>query len=326
MPVSSRTYPGGPKPRRGIPHGWINRLQSVLLLAAMAGLLGLCGWLIAGLAGLVWLAGVGAIAVLLAARVSPRLVLRMFRARPLSPGEMPALQRLVAELAGRAGLDRPPEIYLIGSRAMNAFSVGGREQGAVTVTSGLLRALSMRELAGVMAHEISHLAHNDTRVMALADVMARLTRVMSLLGIGLLLLNLPLMAGGMAMPWSLVMLLTFAPTVVALLQLALSRRREFGADLEAARLSGDPRGLALALAKLERHQGAFWEDILAPGRRSPDPSLLRTHPKTEDRIERLMALEPGLSAQEWPDDTAPHYHSVPEVRRAPRWHRTGVWY
>lgn len=308
---------------------WRNRLQTLLLLAAMATLLGLCGWLIAGVTGLVWVAAVGGTSTYLAARVSPRLVLRMFRAAPLPRHELPELHRIVAELSQRAGLPRVPSLNYIGSRTLNAFSVGTRENGAISITTGLLRSLNLREIAGVLAHEISHLANNDTRVMALADVMVRMTRVMSLLGVGLLLLNLPLVMMGQAgIPWLLVLLLTFAPTLLALLQLALSRTREFDADLEAARLTGDPIGLAQALSKLERYQGAFWEDLFAPGRRSPDPSLLRTHPKTEERIERLKSLQKDIERpmpSHWRGAALPQFPVPPALER-PRWHRTGVWY
>lgn len=308
---------------------WRNRLQTLLLVGTMAGLLGFCGWLFAGLVGLVWVACVGGGATYIAARVSPRLVLRMFRAVPVDSRSLPELHRIVAELARRAGLPRTPELHYINSRTLNAFSVGTRDEGAISITAGLLHSLSLRELAGVLAHEISHLASNDTRVMALADVMVRMTRVMSLFGIGMLLVNLPLlMAGQVGVSWPLVALLVFAPTLLALLQLALSRTREFEADLEAARLTGDPDGLALALAKLERQQGAFWEDIFAPARRSPDPSLLRTHPLTEERIARLRSLKQDRQRTmpgHWHGTAVPkEIFGLPE--REPRWHRTGAWY
>ena len=181
----------------------------------------------------------------------------------------------------------------------------------------------------MLAHEISHLDNGDTRVMALADVIARLTRVMSLIGIGLLLLNLPfVMTDEVYVSWPLVALLIFAPTIVALLQLALSRTREYDADLDAAALTGDPVGLAQALARLERYQGALWEDILMPGRRAPDPSILRTHPTTQDRVKRLLDLrpEPTLPQLQFPRELTRHHGAVPTVHRRPRWHRSGLWY
>src|SRR5690606_2413300 len=111
-----------------------------------------------------------------------------------------------------------------------------------------------------MAHEIAHIAHEDIRVMALADVVSRMTSVMSTLGLFLALFNLPAaMAGGAGVPWLTVLVLVAAPTVGTLLQLALSRAREYDADLGAVALTGDPQGLASALVKLEQAQGRMWE-------------------------------------------------------------------
>jgi heat shock protein HtpX len=126
-----------------------------------------------------------------------------------------------------------------------------------------------------------------------------------------------------------VALLVLAPALGGLLQLALSRRREFDADLDAAGLTGDPRGLASALAKLERYQGGLLETLFLPGRRVPDPSLLRTHPHTRARIARLLSLAPRADAigrdagQEAaiavPARLVPWPHE-------PRWRPTGLWH
>jgi heat shock protein HtpX len=132
-------------------------------------------------------------------------------------------------------------------------------------------------------------------------------------------------------PWILLLLLLSAPTLSALLQLALSRAREFDADLEAARLTGDPEGLASALAKLEYYQHGFLERIFLPGRRLPEPSLLRTHPTTEERINRLRSLEgeTALPRRALIPDAAglvPVAGQMPQVVRVPRWRLGGLWY
>ena len=126
------------------------------------------------------------------------------------------------------------------------------------------------------------------------------------------------------------MLLYLAPTAASLIQLALSRTREFDADLEAASLTGDPESLVSALQKLERYHGHFWEDMRlpVPGRRIPQPSLLRSHPKTEDRIARLKALSdrallPHLTVTAEP--MAPLAATGPTAMR-PRYRWTGVWF
>jgi len=270
-----------------------NLVQSGVLLTGMLGLLGLCGWIMAGREGVLWAIALGFVGMLLGRQVSPRLVLRLFGAIRIPPSELPDLHRIVVELSRRAGLEARPEVYYVPSPMLNAFTVGGRGEAAIAITDGMLRRLSVRELAGVIAHEISHVTNNDMWVMGLADSVTRLTRIMSFLGVMLLFLNLPLLLMQEAqVPWILVLLLMLSPTLASLLQLALSRTREYEADLAAAEITGDPVGLASALDKLERHQGRFWESVTMPGQRMPDPSLLRTHPRSEDRIRRLLELRP----------------------------------
>jgi len=138
---------------------------------------------------------------------------------------------------------------------------------------------------------MSHIRNDDVWLMGMADLAARLTRMMSLVGAGLLLLSLPMwLSGGSLVSFVLILLLVFAPQITTLLQLALSRAREFDTDLDAAGLTGDPAGLSSALAKLERQQRGHWEQILMPGYKLPEASLLRSHPPTKDRIARLSSL------------------------------------
>ncbi len=306
-----------------------NLLQSVLLITGMVGLLAACGWLIAGLEGLLVIGVFGGISMWGSATLSPRFILQIFDARPLPEHDFAALYRVVAELARRAELAQPPRLYYIASPTMNSFSVGRREDAGIALTTGLLRALDLRGLVGVLAHEISHISHNDMWVMALADIATRMTRTMSFLGVLLFALNVPLMiTGAGVVPWLLVLLLVFAPAIGTLLQLALSRTREFEADLDAAALTGDPTGLAAALRRMERHQSRFWEDILLPGRRAPDPSVLRTHPHTEERVRRLLELKPEARSVpiEIQGDVRRHHSVVPDSPRRPRWRRWGQWY
>ena len=268
-------------------------------MSGLAGLMLFIGWLLGGRTGVFWAIGIAVVVLALSPRVSPRVILRMYGARELTPLEAPRLAGILEMLAARARLPRPPRLYYVPSAMLNAFSVGGRADSGVAVTDGLLRALTVREVTGVLAHEISHIRHNDMWVMNLADMASRITSTMSLLGQALLLINLPLLLlGGYVLAWLPILVLIAAPLISMLLQLALSRSREFDADREAALLSGDPRGLALALAKMSRYEGRFWERILLPGRREPHPSLLRTHPETEERVRRLMELEehPELGA------------------------------
>jgi heat shock protein HtpX len=190
----------------------------------------------------------------------------------------------------------------------------------------------------VFAHEIAHVANRDLWIMGLADVMARATALLSYAGQFLLIVNLPLLLfGAVTIPWIVPVVLIFAPTGMSLLQLALSRAREFDADRAAAELTGDPMGLAAALGRLERRPGRFWEEILLPGRRMPEPSVLRTHPRTEQRIERLEELarerrqrgrdgEGGRRDRRDGDGGADIPVRIVPVRHPPRLRWTGVWY
>ncbi|MFQ5959613.1 MAG: zinc metalloprotease HtpX [Alphaproteobacteria bacterium] len=314
--------------RQLLTHQLGNFVQSLVLLGGMVGLLGLIAWIVAGPEAIVWTLLGGAVALALGPRVSPRFVLRLYGAREVRPEETPDLHALVGELARRTGLGRAPRLYYVPSSAMNAFTLGRRDDAAMTVTDGLLRRLGGRELAGVLAHEISHIRHNDMWIMGLADSVSRLTRTLSLFGTLLLFVNLPLFLLDYGhVPWLAIVILVVSPTASALMQLALSRNREFDADLGAARITGDPVGLASALDKLERYQGRMWEQIFMPGRRIPEPSLLRTHPPTEERVHRLLALAPPRPAPPLP--AFPGFvlpRGWPVVRRRPRWHWSGIWH
>jgi heat shock protein HtpX len=186
--------------------------------------------------------------------------------------------------------------------------------------------MNLRQLNGILAHEVAHIRSGDLRVMGLADVLNRVTGFMSTMG----LIGVPLMFGtGWNIPILGLLLLIFAPTIGGLLQLALSRAREYDADLDGAALTGDPEGLASALALLERRQGAVWEGLVLPGSRLPEPSLLRSHPRTEDRISRLLSLRRDQSSPvSFPLTKAKPGPSIVPPIRDPRihWHRMGIWY
>jgi heat shock protein HtpX len=212
---------------------------------------------------------------------------------------------------------------------MNAFTMGRGENVAVAVTDGMIRSLNPREFAGVLAHELSHVRNGDLWVMMLADSIGRLTNLMTMAGGLLLLVNLPLLLLGMAqISWLFILLLLFAPTIASLLQMGLSRAREYDADLEAASLTGDPAGLASALNKLEQQEASLWERILMPGRRLPEPSLLRSHPPTDERVRRLLSLYSADSIDSFGEQEAFELglDHLPPVNPRPRWRATGLWH
>lgn len=313
-------------------HALANRLQTLILLTVMVAFLGLLGWLLWGSEGVILLIFAGVMLMLFNPSISPRLLMRLYRAEPLTPEQAPRLYDVLDVLTERSGLLRRPTLYYLPSDMVNAFAVGYPRQAAIAVTGGLLNALSFREVSAVLAHEISHVRSNDMRVMGLADIFSRLTSTLSLFGQLLLLLNLPLLLfGAVTVNWLAIGLLVLAPTLSTLAQLGLSRTREFDADLNAARLTGDPEALAQALMKIERIQGSWMERIFLPGRRLPEPSMLRTHPPTEERVRRLRALQVvdhapiSLSPDAFDAELMQHL-SPRAARRGPRWHVSGLWH
>lgn len=306
-------------------HDLRNALHTVILIGGSAILLALIAWTVFGWTGLVWAAIFGGFGIWTMGRVSPKMVLGLYKARPLSPDELPDVHRVVRELAQRADLPAVPQLYYVPSKILNAFAVGTQQDSAIAVTDGLMRSMTMRQLAGILAHETSHIRSGDLKVMALADVLTRITSFMSMLG----LIGIPALFGaGIDIPWLGILLLIFAPTIGGLLQLGLSRTREYDADLDGAALTGDPAGLASALDTLERRQGHVWEGLFPAGR-VPSPSLLRTHPATKDRVARLLSLtgeaEPQIVVSTARPEPGPSI--VPPIRN-PRihWRRMGIWY
>ena len=159
--------------------------------------------------------------------------------RSASQGEQ--ILYIVGELAHRAKLPAAPAVYVIPSMTLNAFATGTPGNAVVGITEGLLRKLSLRELAGVLAHELSHVRNGDLSVMSLADVMTRFTQALSYLAVILAIFNLPAwLLGDSDMPFSALLLLYLTPTIGSLLQFGLSRTREYDADLEGRRADGRP--------------------------------------------------------------------------------------
>jgi heat shock protein HtpX len=313
---------------RGVdPAGWrrhrfINRLQTLVLVIALLGICAFAGSLLLGENGL-WLAlFAGLVALVFEPAAASALTLRLYGARPIGNDEAPAIHDMLHELARRAGLPTVPVPHYVPSAVVNAFATGSRQRSAVALTDGLLRTLTPRELAGVLAHEVAHIAHDDLRVMGLADYVSRLTHLLAMTGQLMLLALLPFVLTGTVKIdlWGLVAL-AFSPQLALLAQLGLSRTREFDADLAAARLTGDPMGLASALAKIERVNRG-WLAWLLPGWGNPEPSWLRTHPATQERIARLEALVVQEAAiPGWPPTGAFSYAPLPR----PRWRVGGLW-
>ena len=275
-----------------------NYLKTTLLLAGLSGLLLLAGQLLGGRSGLTIALG---LAVALNAGsyfFSDKLALAATGARPVSEAEAPWLYAMVGELAARMELPMP-RLYLSPSPQPNAFATGrSPRHAAVAVTQGILSVLDERELRAVLAHELSHVANRDILIASIAATIATAITYVAQLGFFL---------GGSddddaPNPVAALLLVLLAPIAAMIIQLAVSRSREFGADATGAQFSGDPVALASALRKLEAYARRT-----PPATRNPSTAplfiinpfrdgiagfarLFSTHPPTEERIRRLRAL------------------------------------
>lgn len=296
----------------------------------LLGISSLVGSLLFGEMGF-WLAISGALFSLFIEPLAAwRLTLQMYRARPIYPAEAPELWRIAQTLAERANLSSTPMLYYVPSTMINAFAVGQGKHAVIALTDGLLSHLTLRELAGVLGHEMAHIAHGDLRVMGLADYISRLTHLFSMAGQIMLLITLPmLVVEGYSVKLNLfsILLLVFSPQIAILAQLGLSRVREYDADHKAAMLTGDPMGLAYALARIEQHSRS-WIEILLPGWGNPQPSWLRSHPPTAERIKRLQNYSTPYVQSTLPllNDLPIGYNAPQVVRHSPRWRIGGFWY
>ena len=274
----------------------MNALKTTFLLGAMTGLLLAMGELLGGRDGLT-------LALLLAGVMnfgawfwSDKIMLRMYNAQPVGPSEAPELYAIVQGLAQKAGVPMP-KLYLIPDPALNAFATGrGPSHAAVAATVGIVKAMDREELEGVLAHELSHVINRDTLVSTVA---ATLAGAISFLAHSFMFRGRGRDDGGNPLAALVVMIL--APIAAMLIQLAVSRSREYGADESGARLVGYPDGLARALAKLQHaservpmrgvEPATAHMFIVNPLSGQALGRLFSTHPPLEERIARLMAMK-----------------------------------
>jgi heat shock protein HtpX len=280
----------------------MNNLKTGVLLIALSGLLVWVGNLLGGHQGATMAFGLALLMNAGAYWFSDRLVLRMYKAQPVTEAESPELFGIVADLAQRAQLPMP-KVYVIPSETPNAFATGRNPQhAAVAATSGILRILTRDELRGVLAHELSHVRNRDTLISCVAA-----TLVGAITWLAHMAQFAAIFGGGRSddddggNPLALLGVAIFAGIAASLLQLAISRSREFEADAAAARLLGEGDSLARSLEKLEVGVRAlpmnanpatahlFIVSPLTGGRGAAGilAKLMRTHPLTEERIERL---------------------------------------
>jgi heat shock protein HtpX len=271
-----------------------NGLKTALLLGVLSAIFLFLGEMIAGANGLALGFFVAVVVNFGSYWFSDKIVLAMYRAKPVGPGHR--LYDLVANLAQRGGLPMP-RVYVIPQPSPNAFATGRNPQhAAVAATEGILQLLDDQELAGVVAHELAHVKNRDILISSVAATLAAAIMMVA---------RVAMFFGGSRddrqgqNPVAVLATVLLAPVAAMLIQAAISRSREFGADAGGAGLAGSPSGLVSALRKLESGSKAVPLDanpatahmfIIKPFSASGLVSLFSTHPPTEQRIQALMAL------------------------------------
>lgn len=276
-----------------------NWFKTGLLMAAIMALFGTVGGLLGGGQGMAIALLIGAGTNLWAYWFSDKMVLRMYNAQEVDAASAPQVYGMVEELTRNAGLPMP-KVYVIDEAQPNAFATGRNpDHAAVAVTSGILQLLSTRELRGVLAHELTHVKNRD---ILTSTITASIAGAISSLGWFMSGFGRRDGEGGGVNPIASIVVLILAPIAAMLLQMAISRTREFEADRGGADISRDPRALADALAKIERYaQGLPLETaeahpataqmmIINPLSGGGLRGLFATHPPTEERIARLHAM------------------------------------
>ena len=277
-----------------------NWLKTSILMAGIIALFGAIGMMLGGKQGMLLALVFGGAMNIFAYWNSDKMVLRMYNAPEVDESTAPELYHMVRELAGSAGLPMP-RVYVIEEDQPNAFATGrDPEHAAVAATTGIMRVLSYRELRGVMAHELAHVKHRDILISTISATMAGAISALA---------NFAMFFGGRdengrsVNPVVGILVAILAPLAASLIQMAISRAREFEADAGGAQISGDPNALADALAKIQRY--AEGRIPLGPAEAHPETAqmmimnplsggglrgLFSTHPATEERIARLRAM------------------------------------
>lgn len=277
-----------------------NWVKTALLMAAIMALFGIVGGMIGGKSGMLMALVFGGAMNLFSYWFSDTMVLKMYNAQQVDETSAPQFYAMVRELAQKAELPMP-KVYIINEAQPNAFATGRNpEHAAVAATTGIIQLLSARELRGVMAHELAHVKHRDILISTISATMAGAISALA---------NFAMFFGGRdengrsVNPLVGILVAILAPLAASLIQMAISRAREFEADQGGAEISGTPNALADALAKIQMY--AEGRIPMGPAEAHPETAqmmimnplsggglrgLFSTHPPTEERIARLRAM------------------------------------
>jgi heat shock protein HtpX len=277
-----------------------NWVKTAVLMTGIVALFGMVGMAFGGQAGMLLALVFAAVMNVGAYWFSDKIVLKMYNAQEVDETSAPQFYRMIAELARNAELPMP-KVYIIDEAQPNAFATGRNpEHAAVAATRGILQLLSERELRGVMAHELAHVKHRDTLISTISATVAG--AISAIAQFGMLFGN---SRERNVHPLVGIAIMILAPIAAMLIQMAISRSREFEADRGGAEISRDPQALAGALQKIhnyahqvpmevaEQHPATAQMMIINPLSGQGVSNLFSTHPATEARVERLMAMARG---------------------------------
>ncbi len=280
----------------------MKQFKTVALLGLLSALLiSISYYTIGGTAGVVMGIAIAAMTNLGSWYYSDKIALAAYKAQPVTPEQAPELHGMVQKLAAKAEIPMPA-VYIIPTEAANAFATGrDPEHAAVAVTQGIMKMLPKDELEGVLAHELTHIINRDTLTQAVAATIGGAIAFLAQI------LQYSMFFGGNRddngpNPLALLATIIVAPMAATVIQLGISRTREFAADAGAAKLTGNPQALAKALKRLEMsaerlpmQANPAFEPLLIINAlpKQMFKSLFSTHPSTEQRVERLLSMEPA---------------------------------
>ncbi len=288
----------------------MNYVKTAMLLSLLAAILVIAGGALGGRNGAIMGLGFAIVLNFTSYWYSDKIVLRMYKAKQVSEENFPELFGIVRELTARAGLPMP-KVYIMGKDTPNAFATGRNpSHSAVAVTTGIMKLLTKEELSGVIGHELSHISNRDILISTIAATIAGAITFMAQMAMWA-----NMFSGGRGNrnthPAVLIVMMILAPLAAAIVQMTISRTREYGADKGGAEISGNPMFLADALRKLDFYskripmqkvnEATAHMFIVSPlsGKRRAGflKNLFSTHPPTEERVRRLEAMVLGQNVQ-----------------------------
>ncbi|RCK49462.1 M48 family metalloprotease [Thalassospira profundimaris] len=255
------------------------------LMACMIGVLAACAWMLGGLSMMISAGIAVAMMLALTPMISPDILMKILRASPLPAKDYLAIHEMNHLLSDRAGLDHRPNLFILPGKGVNAITTGTDDHTTIAISSDALHNLSPRQMRAILAHEVAHAWHGDTRILLITDVLYRATWTIALFGLAIFIF------GDFNPPAWMIVVFGAVPTISFLLQRAVIRDREFAADHGASDLLNGPEDMIDALLHIDQINRTRLRII--PYRSTQPPSLLDTHPSVTARIKALRALKPG---------------------------------